>query len=69
MFAAWAANHKTIYLVGAVALMSVTIDAGLRLFAVTMIMPYWWLTPLVAFAFLWIGYRTTKKIWRRFEEK
>lgn len=61
--AAWAGRGRLLWLFAGVASMIATIDAAWRLVDVAVVAPYWWLTPLVATALIYVFAKTTRTAW------
>jgi hypothetical protein len=61
--ARWARNGKVIFLLLGIVAMSGMADAALRLFEFAAITPYWWITPLVAIALLYVFFKTLRTAW------
>lgn len=61
--AAWARRGRLLWLFVGVASMIATIDAAWRLGDVAVVAPYWWLTPLVAIALIYVFAKTSRTAW------
>ena len=63
--ARWASRGRWTWLALACLAMAGTIDSAFRLFEVAAIAPYWWVKPLVAFALVYVWFRTAQKHWQK----